>query len=243
MTKDFSKSINRFTHNVNAIISLNNISKQEFFDDINKIKPKGTPYKWFKDKYIELFNGTFSKYKSKESFLGSYRRNINPIYYNQSGSKKVIKFNQELRFDTIHKEKIQKKVKKKFKLIKTETKVKATSVKYDERIGYRGFARIEVSHLKETWELNKVIKNNLFASQEIQFRIKYDLVDSNGNVIYKDQWITVRSNISSQETNLSLLYLYDYAYRRLIEYMAKLEQSKLFIKLKLVCTYVIRKAE
>lgn len=235
--QDYSSNINKFTQDITSIITLHNISKQEFFDDISLIKPKKAKYKWFKVKYSELFDGTYAEYKSKESFLGSYRRNINPKYYNQSQSKNVVKFNQELRFETIYKVKIQEKIAKKFKTTKTTKTVVSTKDIYQEKIGYLGFARFEVSKLNQVWTLNKIVKNSLFSFQEIQFRLKYDLIDELGNVVYPDIWITIRSNVS---TSLTLLELYDDAFRKVLELFAKLEQSKLFMRLKKVCTYVFR---
>lgn len=241
--KDFSSSINAFTHNVNAIINLKKIDNQEFFNDVNSLKDKSLGIKAFKKKYIELFDGTFGKgYTSKTSFLGSYRRNMNPKYYNQSKSKDVVEFNQELRFNTTEKPKIDKKVKAKFKSTKSisGTKLTASSkTQYKEKLGYIGFAKTEIGKLKQTWNLKEVYKHNLVAYQEIQFRVNYAVVDIDGNIITPDIWITIRSNISPND---SLLWLYDYAFDKFLEFVMLLEQSKLFIKLNKVCTYAFREA-
>jgi len=246
---DYSTSINKFTKNITSIITLKNITKQEFFNDINGLKSKTIGIKTFKIKYIELFDGTFSKYKAtkttslKDSFLGSYRRNMNPKYYNQSKSKNVIAFNQELRFNTTEKPKIDKKIKKKFpnstKSISGTKLYESSKTKYKEKIGYLGFAKTEVGKLKQTWNLKEVYKYNLVAYQEIQFRVNYSVVDIDGNIITSNIWITIRSNISPND---SLLWLYDYAFNQFMEFVMLLEQSKLFIKLNKVCTYVFREA-
>jgi len=244
---DFSKQVNKFTQDITSIITLNKITKEVFFNDINALKDKSMGINAFKKKYIELFDGTFSKYKStkttsqKDNFLGSYRRNMNPKYYNQVQSQKVIDFNQELRFQTTEKPKIDKKIAKKFKtktkhISKVET---ASKIKYKDKLGYVGFARFEVSKLKQVWNLNKVVKNNLFGYQEIQFRLNYDVIDDIGNIITSNIWITIRSNVTKKET---LLNRYDKAFERVLEFVALLEQSKLFIKLRKVCTYVFREA-
>jgi len=168
---------------------------------------------------------------------------MNPKYYNQSKSKKIVDFNRELRFQTTEKPKIDKKVKKHFpKSTKSISGTKISEIsktKYKEKLGYIGFARTEVSKLKQAWNLNKVIKNSLVAYQEIQFRVNYDVVDIDGNIITPNIWITIRSNISPND---NLLWLYDYAFKRFLEFVMLLEQSKLFIKLKKVCTYVFREA-
>ena len=237
--QDYGNTINKFTKNINSIINLKKITNQEFYNDINNLKSKKLGFRKFRNKYIELFDNTYAKYKSKESFLGSYRRNINPKYYNQSKSKDVIRTNQELRVKTLIEPKIQKKILKKFKTTKVSKSITTSKKEYKEKIGYLGFARFEVSRLTEVWNLNKVIVNKLIGFSEIQFRICYDLIDDNGNIIYSNQWITIRSNISKV---LRILELYDYAFEKFVDYVAKLEQSKLFIKLKKVCTYILREA-
>jgi len=243
---DFSKQVNKFTHDIEAIIGLKKISRQEFFVDINGLKDKSLGIRAFKSKYIELFDGTFSTYRAtkttsvRDSFLGSYRRNMNPNYYNQVKSKNVIQFNQELRFETTEKEKIRKKISKNFKTTTAKVRREKTTTKFHENKGYFGFARSEVARLKQTWELKEVIENKLHASHEIQIRLNYDVVDENGNIVNTDIWNTFRSNYTPSET---LLNRYDIAFDKIIEFISWLEQSKLFIKLKKVCTYVIRNAE
>ena len=242
--KDYSSSINAFTHNITSIITLKNITKQEFFNDVNSLKDKSLGIKLFKKKYIELFDGTLGKgYKSKDNFLGSYRRNMNPKYYNQSKSKIIVEFNQELRFNTTEKPKIDKKIKKKFpkstKSISGTKLYESNKNRYKEKIGYLGFAKTEVGKLKQAWNLNEVRKFNLVAYQEIQFRVNYSVVDIDNNIITPKIWITIRSNISPNDT---LLWLYDYAFDKFMEFVMLLEQSKLFIKLNKVCTYVFREA-
>jgi len=249
MTQDYSSSVNKFTRNLNAIINSKKISNMEFLNDINELKSKDLSNKAFISKYNDLFNGNFSFYGKKyektsnfekkaiESFLGSYRRNINPNYYNQSTSQNVKDFNRDMRFTTTEKRRIDKKIKETFKQTKHSRKIESSKDKYKETLGYKGFARNEVGFLKETWLLNKT--NSLFAFQEIQFRLNYDLIDDNGNIVFSDIWITIRSNVSS---TMKLLDLYDYAFDKVLEFIATLEQSKLFIKLKLVCTYVFRYA-
>jgi len=243
--KDFSSSINAFTHNVNAIINLKKINNQEFFNDINSLKDKSLGIRAFKKKYIELFDGTFGKgYTSKTSFLGSYRRNMNPKYYNQSKSKNVVEFNQELRFNTTEKPLIDKKVKIKFpkstKSISGSKLTESSKNRYKEKLGYIGFAKIEISRLKQTWNLHEVRKHGFQTIyQEIQFRVNYSVVDIDGNIITPDIWITIRSNISPTDT---LIWLYEYSFNIFIEFVRLLEQSKLFIKLNKVCTYAFREA-
>jgi len=237
---DYSKQVNKFTHDVESIIGLNQISRKEFFIDINGLKDKSLGINAFKSKYIELFDGTFSRYKDRNSFLGSYRRNINPNFYNQVKSKKVIQFNQELRFETTEKELIRKKISKNFKTTTAKVNREKTTTKFHENKGYFGFARSEVARLKQTWELKEVIDNKLHASQEIQIRLNYDVIDENGNIVNTDIWNTFRSNYDKSD---SLLNRYDIAFEKIIEFISWLEQSKLFIKLKKVCTYVIRNAE
>ena len=243
---DFSKQVNKFTNDVEAVIGLNKISRQEFFVDINGLKDKSLGIKAFKSKYIELFDGTFSKYKAskttslRDSFLGSYRRNMNPNYYNQVKSKKVIQFNQELRFETTEKELIRKKIGKKFKTTTAKVKRIKTTTKFHENKAYLGFARSEVARLRQTWELKEVIDNKLHASHEIQIRLNYDVIDENGNIVNIDIWNTFRSNYTPTET---LLTMYDKTFEKIIQFISWLEQSKLFIKLRKVCTYVMRNAE
>ena len=243
---DFSKQVNKFTNDITSIIGLKKISRQEFFIDINALKDKSLGITAFKSKYIELFDGTFSKYKSskktsmKDSFLGSYRRNMNPNYYNQVKSKDVIQFNQELRFETTEKEKVRKKIAKKFKTTSAKTTTIKTTTKFHENKGYFGFARSEIMRLKQTWNLKEVVSNNLFSEQEIQIRLNYDVIDIDGIIIQSDIWNTFRSNNTSSET---LIYLYDDAFEKVLDFVSRLEQSKLFIKLIRVCTYVIRNAE
>ena len=243
---DYSKQVNKFTNNIEAIIGLNNITREEFFNDINALKDKSLGINKFKSKYIEIFDGTFSRYKAtkttslRDNFLGSYRRNMNPNYYNQVKSKKVIQFNQELRFQTTEKEVIRKKIAKSFKTTTAKVKRIKTTSKFHENKGYFGFARSEVARLKQTWELKEVINNKLHASHEIQIRLNYDVIDENGNIINTDIWNTFRSNYTPTE---SLLNRYDVAFDKIIQFVSWLEQSKLFIKLKKVCTYVMRHAE
>ena len=248
---DFSKSVNKFTNNVNSVINLKNIPNTEFLNDVNELKSKDISNKDFINKYNDLFNGNTSFYGKKhfntskfekkaiESFLGSYRRNVNPKYYNQSTSQDIVDFNRDMRFLTMEKAYLDDKIAKTFRITKHVRTIKTSKVHYKEKIGYRGFAKTEISNLKETWELNKVVKNSLFSAQEIQFRLNYDLIDDKGNIVYSDQWITIRSNISPNRT---LLNLYNDALDKVLQYIAKLEQSKLFIKLKLVCTYAFREA-
>jgi len=249
---DYSNLVNRFTRNINAVISTKNISKMEFLNDINELKSKDLTQKAFISKYNDLFNGVYSFFGKKyhnttqfekqaiNSFLGSYRRNINPNYYNQSISKDVVNFNRDMRFTTTEKRKIDDKIKKTFNQTKHSRKIETSKQQYREILGYKGFARKEVSFLKQVWNLNKIIDNNLFGYQEIQFRLNYDVIDSNNNIVQSNIWTTIRSNLSSKSIGKRLLEQYDIAYNRVLEFIAKLEQSKLFIKLKLVCTYVFR---
>lgn len=238
--KKFEKDIVRFTKQITATLMTKKIATVDFIDDLDSVKSKDMNQKEFMKKYDLLFNGTYANFKNVNNFLGSYRRNINPKLFTLVENDDIHRFNQELRFYTTEYKRVDKKVKEKFPNPFASRNIQATKQKFHENIGYKGFAKEQVATLKNAWSLNKVRNNKLFPVQCVQIRINYDLVDENGLLVYKDQWYTASSKYSTQE---SLIKLYDIAFDNLLLYIAKLEQSNLFIKLKLACTYVIREGQ
>jgi hypothetical protein len=237
MVKDYSKDVIRFTGQITSTLMTKGITKAEFIDDIDSIKSKEMNQSAFKRKYDLLFNGTYANFKNVSNFLGSYRRNINPNYFTQIKQKDIHTFNQELRFYTTEYKRIDRKVKSNFPNPFASRNVKSTKDNFHENIGYKGFAKSNVIGLKNAWNLNKVRNNKLFPIQCVQFRLNYDLKDLKGNDVYTNQWITVSSKYSTKQT---LENLYDFAMKQMLLYIAKLEQSNLFIKMRKACTYVIR---
>lgn len=233
--KDFEKSVNRFTYQVNAVISLKNVSKSQFFDDINKIKTKQISEKDFIRKYNQLFDGTIAKFKDTNSFLGSYRRNINPKYFNQSKDKDVIQFSKDLRIQTFTAIPKRKTISKKTKSIQTKQKFEQTLV-------FDGLAEFEVSKLKNVWNLSFVIKNNLFGFQAVHIVVNYNLVNEKGIIVYPDLWITLPSGYSTQKAGLTLHKLYLLVYKKFKEFIALAELSNLFLDIISIQTKVYREA-
>lgn len=127
MTND-KKSIIRVSNQLTSLITLKNIERQEFYNDVNLIKSKQITNKSFIEKYDNIFNGNiafygkkaFKQYQNKEisfdvyqdktinSFLGSVRRNINLKNIKKLDNNDYIEFNNDLRNETIIKIKIKK---------------------------------------------------------------------------------------------------------------------------------------
>lgn len=234
MTQSFETQVNKFTKNLTATLLTKNITKMEFHQDINNLKSKTFGKRAFKQKYNLLFDGTYAKFKNTYNFLGSYRRNINPNYYNDSKDPDIIHFNQELRANTLT---IPKVKKIKIKLTKAKKLLVSTKDSYFERLIFPGFDRFSILALKQVWNLTKIINNKLIASQEVQIVINFNLVDENGNVVYPDMWITKTSGLTRKEP---LLKLYDIAYEEFIEWIIRMEQSKLFVDILNAYTQVYR---
>lgn len=233
----YSKDIIRFTQQITSTLMTKKITISDFIDDLDSVKSNDMNKKVFMKKYDLLFNGTYAKFKNVDNFLGSYRRNINPKYFGVIENQDIHRFNAELRFYTTQYKKIDKKIKSTFKTNFSSRNYKVSKENFHENLGYKGFAKNEVYSLKDAWNLNKIRKYGLFPVQCVQFRLFYDLVDENGNKIYSDIWITISSKYSTQK---NLKELYEIAFNEVLQFIAKLEQSKMFIQLKKVCTYVIR---
>ena len=236
--QNYSKQVNSFTKNVGATLQVNNISNQEFQNDIVALKNKQLSNSQFQSKYSQLFDGTFSKYKDTNSFLGSYRRNTNPKYFKQSKDLKVRQWNQELRQKTV----IVRVIKPKKKVIhKPHYKRKISKGRYYDKTIYKGFARDKVAKLKNVWQIKYIIDNNLFSYQWIHIVICVDICyikDNKVKILTPNVWITFNSGIARKRT---LLDLYDDAYKEYLAWLDRLEQSKLFANIKEVYTHVYRK--
>jgi len=245
--QNYSNEINTFTKKVSATIQTKGISNDKFIDDINSLKYGKLTDKGFIIKYNQLFDGTYAtfglKYKNQpnyeqkaiESFLGSYRRNTNPKYYQQSKDKDVVKYNENLRKKTV----ISGKKKPKPTTQKPKRKKEITPNKYYEKIVFDGFAYNEVIKLKQVWNLEHIKKYNLLGFQEVQLVVNYNLVDIDGNIIYADLWSTFASNNYS---HIPLKNLFDKAFNEYESFCNLMEQSKLIIDVIRVYTYVYREA-
>jgi len=253
------KNIIRFTNQLSSTITLKNTTKEVFFDDITKVKTNKISSKDFIKKYDNLFNGLTANFgktyfsdksltqdkqneKAINSFLASVRRNSNINYFTQLSNKDFIRFNQDLRTNTILKAKINKKVSKaKRKTYSRSTIFSKKDKKYKSTIGYIGFAENQVLSLKQVWQIDFIIKNNLIiqSRQEVLLRIKYDLYTENNKLFDANLWITFSSGFTKLR---ELKYLYKECLKSFADFVMRCQQSKLEVRLKRVCTYVIRKA-
>lgn len=172
--KSYEKQINQFTINVSATLQIKNIDKQTFYNDINDLKNKTLNQKDFKQKYNSLFDGTVSKFKNTESFLGSYRRNINLKYFNQSKSKDIIKWNKELREQTI--KEISKKEGKQI-----ITKEQIAIINYPTKEGQYGVAELIDSKEPSKWIKFKSKKDFL---RQLGILLDSDSLESKYDVIF-----------------------------------------------------------
>lgn len=243
----YEQSVNRFTNQINSVINLHKINNQEFFNDVNQLKTNQITFRIFRTKYIELFDGTTAKFKNKDSFLGSYRRNINPNYFTQSKSKKVQTFNQEFRTYTITipKTKVSSYYKVKPKTLQTKiTKHISTKDTYRHTIVFEGLAKDKLKHIKQAWQLQKIKQNNLFAYQDVHLVFNFDVYliqkEWYTYIVESDIWLTFTSGISTKE-NLSKLF--DVALQNWFNYVVDLEQSDLFVIINNIQTIVYRNAD
>jgi len=125
------------TIDINALINLKQISNQEFFQDVERIKKNSKDQNLilnFQTKYIQLFDGTLRDFAttnkigkpSIDSFLGSIRLMNNPNYFLKTKDPLIIRFNQDLRKNLGLPE---KKVKKKKGKSKSKSKSKSKKIK------------------------------------------------------------------------------------------------------------------
>lgn len=240
--RDFSKDVNRVTKQITSIITLKNISKQEFFNDVNNLKSNQIGIKDFKNKYSDLFNGNIAKFKNKDSFLGSYKRNINPNYYKQSKSKDVINFNAEFRTRTIYIPKVEKKQISTKKVSKSEQiSYKSDKNKFKSHLRYNGFAEKQINNLTNVYDLQKIKKNKLFGSQEVQLQLNYNtfFYDNDGFKVYiaYDNWITFRSKLTKEK---SLKNRLEVAKEKMIDFIVSMQQSDYQIEIIGIYTHVYR---
>lgn len=256
----YEKDVIRVSNQIASTILLAKISKEVFFDDIIFLKinqKKASVRNDFINKYPNLFNGNTAKYgqkafsntrKSRDiqtkeaitSFLASVRRNANINNFINIPNQDYVDFNNELRTATIYKAKIIKQVSK----AKSTTYSRSTIYSKRERyykstIGYIGFAEKEILGLKQVWQIDFIIKNNLIGRQEVLLRINFDLYYQNGQIKDLDLWLTFSSSFSKIK---ELIFLYNVALNELNSYILRCQQSKLEVRPKRVCTYVIRKA-
>lgn len=253
------KDIIRFTNQIASTISLKNITKQEFFNDINKLKSGKITNSEYISKYPMLFDGNVAEfgkkakgtkdYESKaiKSYKGSIRRNSNIQYYSQLKDKDYITFNNELRQEVV----IKPQIMKKRKITKPSNKISSSIIKsklnrsYKAVNQYKGYAKQEVKQLKQVWQIDFIKERNLIGRQEVLLRVNLDLYFMieriNGKIEYQiyepDIWITFSSGFSQKKT---LITLYYEVLQELKNYMKRCSQSKMKVRIKDVYTYVIR---
>lgn len=123
------------------------------------------------------------------------------------------------------------------KPFKSKTIVKKDS--YYSHLTYKGLALNKIAKLKNVWNISKA-KTMKHTFQEISLNIKfniYQIINNRMVLVNENIWLTFSSNNSSQ---LTLVKLSELALLKWYDYVAKLTQSKLIVKVLKIFTNIYR---
>ncbi len=207
---DYQKTTLEFTKDLNLMLSSKNISIEQFQNDFDSAKQQ-KQYDDFLNKYNQFFDGSIREYgkniknptseKKFKSFEGSYRRSVNPINFSQD---KEIKYLQRKyrKVGIISARKINiGKPPTPTKELQQKLTIKNASQGSEHDLS--GSLKSFVASLTQARYLNRLDPYK-FTFQAVNLKINYDLVDSVGNTIVSNAWITKTIGISRSRTLLEL---------------------------------------
>lgn len=224
-----------------AFLYFNKIKEKEFYRDVESYKRADASKQTinrFETKYKGLFDGTFSTKSSRSSFLGSYRRAVNPKNIKNIKNNNISSFGYQMRTNTVkgRQPKPSKRAKKgEVRYGKDYTDISKKDgkiIKFKDVLYIDNILIASLKNIKDVKNIKQLQGSGLFMYQEVHYIINYNLYmkDARGNWIKQANpdtpdhsfFITFPSKISTSKTLVELRNvcqgLYDIWIAKMSEY-------------------------